>query len=102
MIRPIKDIQATGQVLQFRTQAPSAAPTAETATPTFTWEALERQLADLAMSQAQKALVHSLVSATRKQAAFKPAELVLREIFCIASVLMDETFHPETEEGEMS
>ena len=44
----------------------------------------------------------TLVSATRKQAAFKPSEMVLREVLCIASVLMDETFHPGCEEGEMS
>ena len=33
-----------------------------------------------------------LVEATRKQAPFKPSELVLREILCIASAVMDETF----------
>ena len=35
-----------------------------------------------------------LVSATRKQARFKPPELVLREILCLASTLMDESFNP--------
>lgn len=74
----------------------------ETLAPTFTWEALERQLTDLAVTPAQKALVVTLVSATRKQSAFKPSELVLREMLCIAAVLMDETFHPNLEEGEMT
>jgi hypothetical protein len=32
------------------------------------------------------------VTATRKQASFKPNELVMREILCIASAVMDETF----------
>jgi hypothetical protein len=72
------------------------------ATLSFTWEALERQLHELALSAPQKALVPTLVSATRKQAPFKPSDLVLREVLCIASVLMDETFHPRAEEGEMT
>ena len=74
----------------------------ETPAPTFTWEALARQLTDLAVTPAQKALVETLVSATRKQSVFKPSELVLREMLCIAAVLMDETFHPDLEEGEMT
>ena len=74
---------------------------------TFTWETLERQLSDLAVSSRQKALVKTLVSGTRKQARFKPSDQVLREVLCMASVLMDETFHPDpTEpnagEGEMT
>jgi len=55
----------------------------------------------------QRALVKPLVSGTRKQARFKPSEQVLREVLCLASVLMDETFHPDSdqsqgEEGEMT
>jgi len=74
---------------------------------TFTWEALEQQLSDLAVSSRQKALVKTLVSGTRKQARFKPSDQVLREVLCIASVLMDETFHPDLDqpqagEGEMT
>lgn len=89
--------RVTGQVVQFR-----ATTEAQDSFPAFTWETLERQLTDLSVSPSQRALVQTLVSATRKQAAFKPAEQVLREILCIASVLMDETFHPEGEEGEMT
>jgi hypothetical protein len=37
-------------------------------------------------------MVPDLVEATRKQASFKPNELVMREILCIASAVMDETF----------
>jgi hypothetical protein len=80
---------ATGQVLPFRLEA-SFHPEA---TLTFTWEMLEQQLADLAVTPAQKALAPTLVSGTRKQACFKPPAQVLREVLCIASVLMDETFH---------
>ena len=60
----------------------------------FTWEALERQLIDLATDGAKAAMAGPLVSATRKQARFKPPELVLREILCLASTLMDESFNP--------
>ena len=86
-----------GQVVPFPLAAPSATMSS---TPgcsglTFTWEALERQLSELAVTPTQRGLVQTLISATRKQAGFKPAELVLREVLCIASVLMDETFHPD-------
>ena len=61
--------------------------------PDFTWGELERQLTDLATPEAAS-LVSSLISATRKQARFKPPELVLRELLCIVSAVMDESFHP--------
>ncbi len=60
----------------------------------FTWEALERQLTDLASGPMKAAMAGPLVSATRKQARFKPPEMVLREILCLASTLMDESFEP--------
>jgi hypothetical protein len=60
--------------------------------PTFTWGQLERQLANLAASRLNAVMTHDLVSATRKQAGFKPPEMVLREILCVASALMDEGF----------
>ena len=62
----------------------------------FTWEALERQLAALATDETKAAMVGPLVSATRKQACFKPPEMVLREILCLASTLMDESFDPSS------
>ena len=58
-------------------------------------EELERQLTSLSATATGAAMVHDLVSATRKQATFKPSELVMREILCIASALMDETFPPD-------
>ena len=98
-----------GQVLAFPTrrtqvtkmQAPSLPLAGEVPAPSFTWEALERQLTDLAARPAQRALVQTLVSAIRKQANFQSPELVLREMLCIASVLMDETFEPALQEGEI-
>jgi hypothetical protein len=77
--------------------------------PGFTWSELERQLCDLAPQQSRTA--STLVSAIRKQAAFKPSEMVLREVLIAASVLMDDGLQSqlsqawdegcETEEGEM-
>jgi hypothetical protein len=63
--------------------------------PPITWSELERQLASLSATAAGAAMVHDLVAATRKQARFKPSELVVRELLCIASAVMDETFPPD-------
>jgi hypothetical protein len=70
--------------------------------PSISWRQLERQLADLATSPAKKQMAGPLVSATRKQAPFKPPEMVVREVLCIAAVLMDETFDPDGRERAMS
>lgn len=72
-------------------------------TPAFSWSQLERQLTDLAASPTQAEMARHLVSATRKLAAFKPPEMVLREILCLTWVLLDENFHPGPADGsEMS
>jgi hypothetical protein len=63
--------------------------------PAFTWDQLERQLADLADTPMKSAMARDLVSATRKTAAFKPPEMVLREILCLTWALLDESFQPE-------
>lgn len=70
--------------------------------PGISWVQLERQLVDLATSPLKKEMASALVSATRKQARFKPAEMVMREILCIAGVLMDESFDPQSTEGAMT
>jgi hypothetical protein len=62
--------------------------------PPFTWTELERQLASLAATAQNALMASDLVSATRKQASFKPPEMVLREILCVAGALMDESFMP--------
>lgn len=63
--------------------------------PPITWGEIERQLASLSVTPIGASMVHDLVAATRKQARFKPSELVMREILCIASAVMDETFPPD-------
>jgi hypothetical protein len=65
--------------------------------PPITWSELERQLKSLTVSPTAAAMVSDLVEATRKQASFKPSELVMREILCIASAVMDETFLSDSE-----
>ncbi len=65
--------------------------------PPITWGELERQLKSLSATPAGAAMVHDLVTATRKQAPFKPSELVMREILCIASAVTDETFLSDSE-----
>ena len=98
--------RALGQIrdnLEFRKAWPKPGM-AERPMPVFTWEQLERQLTDLASTEAGAAMAGPLVSGTRKQARCKPPELVLREILCLAWTLMDETFQPglgPDEEGEM-
>jgi hypothetical protein len=67
--------------------------------PTFSWEQLERQLVDLAATEAQADMARHLVSATRKLAPFKPSEMVLREILCMTWVLLDENFRLQAAEG---
>jgi hypothetical protein len=57
----------------------------------FRWEELERQLVDLAPSELQAELVHRLVERTRVFAELKPAEMVLREVLCIAALVLDES-----------
>ena len=75
-------------------------PGLETAMPGFTWEELERQLEDLTDSAEKVRMVAPLVSGLRKQSRFKPAELVLREVLCLAWTLMDEAFQPGLGPGE--
>ena len=68
--------------------------------PGFTWTELERQLASLAATAQSAMMASDLVSATRKQASFKPPEMVLREILCVAGALMDESFLPPIPPGQ--
>lgn len=73
--------------------------------PRFTWAQVERQLTELAASDEIRASVRTHVAAHRKQAWCKPPELVLRELLCLAWVMLDEDYRPgvETEEeGAMS
>ena len=71
-------------------------PALNQATPAVscTWEALQRQLENLADSPSKKRMVAPLVSATRKQAWCKPEEMVLREVLLLAGLLQDGSFRP--------
>ena len=89
-------VRLAREIDDFRSKWPTN-PSDEATTPTFTWVQLERQLVDLAATQAQAEMARHLISATRKLAAFKPPEMVLREILCITWVLLDENFKPEPE-----
>ncbi len=60
----------------------------------FTWEQLEAVLLSLADRESKRVIVTHLIEATRKQASFLPVEETIREILCIAFVLMDEDFQP--------
>jgi hypothetical protein len=58
------------------------------------WEEFERQLVDLAPSDLQAELVHRLVARTRAYAALKPPEMVLRELLCIAALVLEPDGEP--------
>ena len=58
----------------------------------FTWEELERQLVDLAPTELQAELVRRLVERTRLFAELKPSEMVLREVLCVAALVLDPRF----------
>lgn len=70
------------------------------AAPVFTWDQLARQLEDLADTPIKAAMARDLVSGTAKLARFKPPEMVLREILCLAWTLLDEGFRPEEATAE--
>lgn len=96
---------AVQRALQLRQEAEAferrwPAPRATQAMlPPVSWAQLERQLADLTDTPIKAAMARDLVSATRKMAEFKPPEMVLREILCLAWTLLDEGFQPEFRDG---
>ena len=57
--------------------------------PGFTWTQLERQLSSLTPS-VRAPIAAGLIQSVRGGAGHKPPEMVLREILCLASALMDE------------
>lgn len=57
----------------------------------ISWAELERQLVELAPSDLQAELVHRLVARTRAYASLKPPEMVLREVLCIAALILDDS-----------
>jgi hypothetical protein len=89
------------EIEDFETRWPTLAKREESL-PGISWTQLERQLVDLSATPAQADMARHLVSATRKLAPFKPAEMVLREILCMTWVLLDENFRPEESSGATS
>lgn len=80
-----------------------ALPGPETAMPIASWEALERQLTFLAATPERKAAVPGRISAFRKLAPYKPAEMVLQEILIEAWLLLEEApASSDSREGAMS
>lgn len=86
------------EVETFEARWPPQGP-GEALVPAFSWTQLERQLADLTDTPMKAAMARDLVSATRKMARFKPAEMVLREILCLTWALLDEGFRPDSSLG---
>jgi len=65
-------------------------PTGEQA-PSFTWDELERQLVDMAPTDLQAELVRQLILRVRTSAAWKPPEMVLREMILAAALVLDKS-----------
>ena len=88
------------EVEAFETRWPTPSSNGA-AVPMFSWDQLERQLADLTDTPTKATMARDLVSATRKMSAFKPPEMILREILCLTWALLDESFQPDPEsDGE--
>src|SRR5690349_3531832 len=81
-------LQVRADVDAFNARWPALAPSGRT--PTFTWEALERQLVDLAPSDLQAELVRGLLERVRAFAEMKPPEMVLREILKVSGLVLDD------------
>lgn len=68
-------------------------------TPLWTWEMLERELTDLTTCPVRRAMVKDCVSGIRKQAPFLPPARVLREVLCLAWVMLDEQHEFDSSES---
>jgi hypothetical protein len=58
--------------------------------PAIDWGQLERQFADLATLPGRREMAGALVAGIRKRAQAKPAEMVIREILCLAGWMLEE------------
>ncbi len=68
--------------------------------PRWDWADLETAMASIAVHPAQRDLVVPLLSAIRKSASLRSPLDLLREILILASVVGDESFSAQDEEGE--
>lgn len=82
------------EVALFQAAWPAPAHPVEPVPP-ISWDQLLRQLEELAPTTVQRNLVRDLLATTRGLAALKPPEMVLREILCVASTVMQEGLYPE-------
>ncbi len=69
---------------RFRRSALVGAPM-----PICTWEQLQRQLENLASSEALRAAIPDLILSVRRQSQWLPNEMVLREVLCAAFAVME-------------
>jgi hypothetical protein len=60
------------------------------AMPRVDWSQCERQLVDLAAQGDRKRMVPALLAAIRRDAAYKPGEMVMREILCLTGWALEE------------
>jgi hypothetical protein len=81
-------LQVRVDVQAFTSRWPELSP-GEPA-PSFTWEAIERQLVDMAPSELQAEIVRGLLGRVRADAAVKPAEMVLREILKVSALVLED------------
>lgn len=81
-------IRVREEIEKFEQQFPSLAN--GDPFPTFTWEQLARHLKNLAPTPKQAEVVENLLVRTKAFASIKPAEMVLREVLCIAAIVLDE------------
>ena len=82
-------LRVSAEVEDFHTRWETL-PTGEQA-PGFTWGELERQLVDMAPTDLQAELVRQLVLRVRTSAAWKPPEMVLRELILSAALILDKS-----------
>jgi hypothetical protein len=81
-------LQVQAEVAAFSARWPPLR--AESAAPGFSWEALERQLVDLAPTELQAELVRGLVGRLRAASGLKPPEMILREILKTTALVLDD------------
>jgi hypothetical protein len=72
---------------RFRTRFPPL-PEPQPCLPRITWDQLERQLIDLSACPSDE--VRAMLAPLKSAEAGKPAELLLRELLIVISILLDE------------
>jgi hypothetical protein len=86
----VSALQIRADIDAFEARWPALPPPAVAPPPSFAWEALERQLVELAPSDLQAELVRGLVARVRAYAELKPPEMVLRQILSVAALVLED------------